>query len=70
VPQNPWAPSKTLGLPWVSELFALVKFSGTIQTFGETGFCSIQFFWIVNPIQIHCKYVIVNPNPNPLFKTD
>jgi hypothetical protein len=32
------------------------------------GCCSIRFFWIVNPIQIHQKYVIVNPNPNPLFK--
>ena len=27
-------------------------------------------FWIVNPIQIHLKNMIENPNPNPLFKMD
>ncbi len=36
----------------------------------QAGYCTIQFFWIVNPIQINHKYVIVNPNPNPLFKMD
>jgi len=35
-----------------------------------TGYCSIWLFWIVNPIQIHHKYVIDNPNPNPIFKMD
>ena len=36
----------------------------------EAGYCSIQFFWIVNPIQIHDKYVIDNQNPNQLSITD
>jgi len=25
-------------------------------------------FWIFNPIQIHQKYLIDSPNPNPIFK--
>jgi len=32
----------------------------------EPGYCSIRLFWIVNPIQIHHKYVVDNPN----FKID
>jgi len=36
----------------------------------KSGYCSIQFFWIVNPIKIHHKYVIDNPNPNPILKLD
>ncbi len=35
-----------------------------------SGYCSIQFFWIVNPIQIHHKYMIDIPNPNPIIKMD
>jgi len=34
----------------------------------HTGYCSIRLFWIVNPIQIHHKYEI--DNPNPIFKKD
>jgi len=34
------------------------------------GYCSIRFYWIINPIQIHNKCAIVNPNPNPIFKMD
>jgi len=34
----------------------------------QPGYCSIQLFWIVNPIQIYFKYVIYNPNP--IFKMD
>ncbi len=36
-----------------------------------SGYCSIfLFFWIVNPIQIYYKYMIDNPNPNSLLKTN
>ncbi len=52
---------------WLS---LLLSFSAIKWSILSTGCCSIQFFRIVNPIQIHHKYVIDNPNPNPLFKMD
>ncbi len=35
----------------------------------KSGYCSIRFFQIVNLIQIHCKFMIDNPNPNPSFSS-
>ena len=31
------------------------------------GIAQSDFFWIVNPIQILCKFMIANANPNQLY---
>ncbi len=37
--------------------------AGSLNYDLRPGYCSIRFYWIINSIQIHNKYVIVNPNP-------
>jgi hypothetical protein len=54
----------------ILEICMQIAFIHNLKSKVHSGCCSIRFFWIVNPIQIHRKYVIVNPNPNPLFKMD
>ncbi len=39
---------------------------GKVNVTKWAGYCLIRFFWIVNQIQIHHKYVI--DNPNQIFK--
>jgi len=52
-----------------SDSFSLVVIVGDVKWWSP-GYCSIPLFWIVNPIQIYHKYMIDNPNPNPIFKID